>query len=93
MANIIVPRRKEHFFDSNGNPTHRFIAFLETLTTQTNETTEKVVNITGGEGNQSYTPALLQQLQLEAQGLPEFTMDTTGFTMDTTEFTMDKVIA
>ncbi len=27
------------------------------------------------------------------EGLPEFTMDTTGFTMDTTKFTMDKVTA
>ena len=34
-----------------------------------------------------------QWLQQQVNGLPEFTMDTTGFTMDSTEFTMDKVIA
>ena len=35
----------------------------------------------------------IQQLQKQAAGLPEFTMDTTGFTMDSTEWSMDKVIA
>jgi len=34
-----------------------------------------------------------QWLQKQINGLPEFTMDTTGFTMDSTEFTMDKVLA
>jgi hypothetical protein len=34
-----------------------------------------------------------QWIQRQIDGLPEFTMDTTGFTMDSTEFTMDKVIA
>ena len=37
--------------------------------------------------------AQAQWLQQQIDGLPEFTMDTTGFTMDTTNFTMDKVIA
>lgn len=35
----------------------------------------------------------IEQLRKEIEGLPEFTMDTTGFTMDSSEFTMDKVIA
>jgi hypothetical protein len=34
-----------------------------------------------------------QWLQKQINGLPVFTMDTTGFTMDSTEFTMDKVLA
>ncbi len=37
--------------------------------------------------------SMIQQIQKELDGLPEFTMDTTGFTMDSTKFTMDKVIA
>ena len=37
--------------------------------------------------------AQVQFLQQQIDGLPEFTMDTTGFTMDSTEFTMDKVLA
>ena len=34
-----------------------------------------------------------QWLQQQINGLPEFTMDTTGFTADTTFITTDKVIA
>ena len=34
-----------------------------------------------------------QFLQTQIDGLPEFTMDTTGFTADTTFITTDKVIA
>jgi hypothetical protein len=34
-----------------------------------------------------------QWLQQQIDGLPEFTMETTGFTMDSTEWTMDKVLA
>jgi hypothetical protein len=37
--------------------------------------------------------AQVQFLQQQIDGLPEFTMDTTGFTMDSTEWTMDKVLA
>lgn len=33
------------------------------------------------------------QLRRELDGLPEFTIDTTGFTFDSTELTFDKVIA
>ena len=33
------------------------------------------------------------QLRRRLDGLPEFTVDTTGFTADTTEITADKVIA
>ena len=34
-----------------------------------------------------------QQNQRVINGLPEFTIDTTGFTMDSTKLTTDKVIA
>ena len=37
--------------------------------------------------------AQLQFIQRQIDGLPEFSMDTTGFTMDSTEWTMDKVLA
>jgi len=37
--------------------------------------------------------SFVQQLFKESQGLPEFTIDTTGFTTDTTLITADKVIA
>ena len=35
----------------------------------------------------------VQFLQQQINGLPEFTIDTTGFTTDTTSITTDKVIA
>ena len=35
----------------------------------------------------------IQFLQQQIDGLPEFTIDTTGFTFDSTEITFDKVIA
>ncbi len=37
--------------------------------------------------------AQTQWLQKQVDGLPEFTIDTTGFTVDTTLLTTDKVIA
>ena len=46
-----------------------------------------------GEPQPSTFPSQVQWLQQQIDGLPEFTMDTTGFTMDATTFTMDKVIA
>ena len=39
------------------------------------------------------TSQQLEYIQQQLDGLPEFTMDTTGFTMDATTFTMDEVIA
>jgi len=33
------------------------------------------------------------QIRRELDGLPEFTIDTTGFTFDSTELTFDKVLA
>lgn len=43
--------------------------------------------------NKSNNLSLIQQLLKESEGLPEFTIDTTGFTTDTTLITSDKVIA
>ena len=37
--------------------------------------------------------SITQQLRKELDGLPEFTIDTTGFTTDLTFITTDKVIA
>ena len=43
--------------------------------------------------NEQVFSAYTQQVNKRLDGLPEFTMDTTGFTMDSTKFTMDKVLA
>ena len=128
---VIVPRRREDFFDDKGNPTLRFIRFLESLTDTTNEGTSTIndnaeaialntvligVNSTAITNNSAAisdntdlininsglideTPiysgfmAQIQFLQRQFDGLPEFTIDTSGFTTDTTFITTDKVIA
>lgn len=44
----------------------------------------------------SHYPSLssqMQQIQKQLDGLPEFTIDTSGFTTDSTLITTDKVIA
>ena len=88
MSNIIVPRRREDFFDEKGNPTLRFIKFLELMTETTNDSTSAINDMFSNTFNSQ-----LQQITKELEGLPEFTVDTTGFTADTTLITADKVNA
>ena len=96
MTDVIVPRRGETLIDKNGEPTLRFIKFIESLTTSNND------NTSGSAANLlliqelANNPSLLSQMQFLQQqidGLPEFTIDTTGFTFDSTLITFDKVIA
>lgn len=86
---IIVPRRREDFFDDKGDPTLRFVRWMEEVTESNNDNTEQIVQ----SGFVSAFSAQLQQVRKELSGLPEFTMDTTGFTIDTTLITTDKAIA
>jgi hypothetical protein len=59
--NIVVPRRREDFFDENGDPTHRFIRWIESVTGQTNstsiivETTEQELTSTGSRVSRNAT--------------------------------------
>jgi len=89
MTNIIVPRRREDFFDQQGNPTLRFVKFLEKLTEQSNDASSSLDVAASPQGYSAQN----QWLQRQISGLPEFTIDTTGFTVDTTLITTDKVIA
>ena len=88
-AKIFSPSRRKDIFEENGELTHRFILWMESVTDQTNTTTTIVSEIAPA----TFFSSQLQQLRRELNGLPQFTMDTEGFTMDTTNFTMDKVIA
>ena len=89
MAKIIVPRRKQEWFDKDGNFTHQAFRFFEELTEVTNTSSDEIdVSATVQSFNSQN-----QWLQMQINGLPEFTMDTTGFTTDTTFITTDKVIA
>lgn len=87
--NIITPRRREDFFDRDGEPTLRFIKWVELVTGQTNASSGEIEDL---------EPAIelsphAQWMQRQIDGLPEYTIDTTGFTIDTTLITTDKVTA
>tara|TARA_R110000803_G_scaffold63095_1_gene123648 strand:+ start:28 stop:294 length:267 start_codon:yes stop_codon:yes gene_type:complete len=88
MAQIIVPRRTDDWL-RDGVFTLRAYKYFEDTAAQVNTTTEEVATVAF---NQSFS-AQLQQIRKELNGLPEFTVDTTGFTTDTTLITTDKVIA
>jgi len=42
--NLIVPRRREDFFKPNGDPTHRFMDWIELVTGQTNTSSTDIEN-------------------------------------------------
>ena len=88
MANIIVPGRID-WLDREGNFTLQAFRFFEELTELANGTSVEVES----SGSASSFSAQLQQVRKELDGLPEFTIDTTGFTTDLTFITADKVIA
>jgi hypothetical protein len=68
---------------------------VRTILTQLYERTGGTTDAVGSTDVQEFNRynSNIQQIQKQLDGLPEFTMDTTGFTMDSTKFTMDKVIA
>jgi len=88
MANILVPSRQD-FFDDKGNFTLVAFRFFEGLTELVNGTSVEVET----SALTSSFSAQLQQVRKELDGLPEFTIDTSGFTTDLTFITADKVIA
>jgi hypothetical protein len=89
MATIIVPRRREDFFNDRGDPTQRFVTWMELVTESNNDTVTTIINADKGA---PFGPQI-QQILKELAGLPNFTVDTTGFTADSTFITADKVIA
>jgi len=89
MTTIIVPRRKQEWFDDDGNFTHQAFRFFEELTEVTNSSSADIAVASSVQAYNSQS----QWLQKQINGLPEFTIDTSGFTTDTTFITTDKVIA
>lgn len=89
MATIIVPRRREDFFNENGDPTLRFVRWMESVTENGNETSEAIDQF----GFITSFSSQVQQIRKEIVGLSDFTVDTSGFTTDLTFITADKVIA
>ncbi len=79
----------------NDPETREYINQLNTIIFQLYRKTGGVndpIEQIGNEGAASFSP-LLQQALRGIEGLPEFTIDTTGFTTDLTTITTDKVIA
>ncbi len=82
-VNIIVPRRREDFFDRNGDPTHRFIDWIELVTSQTNsssvviESTEQTLTSTGS--RVSRNAARINSLELKDFELVNTTTAITTF--------------
>jgi hypothetical protein len=82
MANIVPPRRREDWFEVNGQPTLRLIRFFESLTESSNDTTTIINNST--EETNGALSAKLAMLQMQVGSGVPLTIDTTGFTVDTT---------
>ena len=84
-VNLITPRRREDFFDAQGEPTHRFIRWIESVTNQTNsssiviESTEQTLTSTGS--RVSRNAARINSLELK-----EFETVTTTIDITTAEF-------
>lgn len=82
---IIVPRRREDFFDANGDPTARFINWVELVTGQTNsssviiESTEQ--SLTSTSSRVSRNAARINSIELK-----EFEIITTTASLTTKEF-------
>jgi hypothetical protein len=82
---IVKPRRGE-LFTRDGEPTQRFYAWIESLTDQTNETTESTIVASDNSGIRAELLALQQQV---GSGNP-LTWDETGFSWDTDKHSFDQ---
>jgi len=68
---IIVPRRREDFFDERGDPTLRFIRWIELVTGQTNQTVVDVID-TGSEVTSSASRISRNGVNINSIELKEF---------------------
>jgi len=82
---VLVNRRLERILDPSGEPTHRFMRFLEELTESSNNNSEDIDDSTGSIllGNK------INRLEQRIGNGLKMTGDTTGFTGDTTFITGD----
>ena len=77
---IIVPRRREEWFNKDGNFTHQAFRFFEELTELTNDSSQ---DIDDDNGIVDVKARLIELSKTVGSGIP-LTIDTTGFTIDTT---------
>ena len=76
---VLVQRRLEKILEANGDPTHRFMRFLEELTSNLNDNSQELDDATGIVLLAGKINRIQQQV---GSGIP-LTVDTTGFTVDT----------
>ena len=88
MADIIPPKRCE-FLTKVGQPTPRFIQYLEALTKQTNTSATVASSVSDNSAIRAQLKALQQQV---GSGNP-LTWDETGFTWDSTKHSFDQTEA
>jgi len=88
MADLIPPRRGE-FLTKDGQPTQRFIEYLEALTRQSNSASSATINVSNNSAIRAQLKALQQQV---GSGNP-LTWDETGFTWDSTKHSFDQTEA
>ena len=88
MADLIPPRRGE-FLTKDGQPTQRFIEYLEALTRQSNSASSATINVS----NNSAIRAQLKTLQQQVGSGNPLTWDETGFTWDSTKHSFDQAEA
>lgn len=66
---VIVPRRREDFFDQSGDPTHRFIKWVEAVTSTANISVVDIDNtqkdVTGSSSRVSRNAARINSLELK----------------------------
>lgn len=83
--NIIVPRRREDFFKPNGDPTHRFMDWIELVTGQTNVSSITIENteqsLTSTSSRVSRNAARINSIELK-----EFEIVNTTIGLTTEEF-------
>ena len=79
--NIIVPRRKEDFFDQQGEPTLRFINWVELVTRQTNTSSITIENteqaLTSTSSRVSRNAARINSIELKEFEIVNTTTDLT----------------
>ena len=88
MAELIPPRRGE-FLTKEGQPTQRFIEYLEALTRQSNTASAVASTVSDNSAIRAQLKALQQQV---GSGNP-LTWDETGFTWDSTKHSFDQTEA
>ena len=67
MAVVIAPPRRDQFFDKDGQPTLRFIKWIENLTVVTNNTTNEVTEVIESHGGAASSAEVHEKFNDNAQ--------------------------